>query len=113
MDPRYAIVLARPQELGELAAIERAAVALFEGRVPYALSAEPTSPEVMAEAQAAGRLWVALADNRPVGFALVTLVAGAPRLEEMDVHPDHGRRGLGTALVRAVCAWAAGAGIVR
>ena len=28
-----------------------------------------------------------------------------PHLEEVDVHPDHGRRGVGTALVRAVCDW--------
>ncbi len=29
-----------------------------------------------------------------------------PHLEEIDVLPIHGRRGLGTALVRAVCEWA-------
>ena len=31
-------------------------------------------------------------------------------LEEIDVHPDHGRRGLGRRLVSAVCAWAARGG---
>jgi GNAT superfamily N-acetyltransferase len=47
----------------------------------------------------------------PVGFALVEmLAAGRPHLEEIDVHPDHGRRGVGAALVRAVCAWARSAG---
>jgi GNAT superfamily N-acetyltransferase len=29
-----------------------------------------------------------------------------PHLEELDVDPSHGRRGLGTALVRTVCEWA-------
>jgi predicted N-acetyltransferase YhbS len=29
-----------------------------------------------------------------------------PHLEELDVEPSNGRRGLGTSLVRAVCDWA-------
>ena len=29
-------------------------------------------------------------------------------LEEIDVHPDHSRRGVGTRLVLHVCEWAAG-----
>jgi N-acetylglutamate synthase-like GNAT family acetyltransferase len=42
-----------------------------------------------------------------VGFALVKMLADdLPHLEEIDVHPSHGRRGLGTALVRKVCEWA-------
>src|SRR5207245_9483120 len=52
-----------------------------------------------------------LADATPVGFALVELPAqDLPHLEEIDVHPAHGRRGLGTALLRAVCAWVSRAG---
>jgi GNAT superfamily N-acetyltransferase len=51
---------------------------------------------------------VAYADTAPVGFALVEMLApDAPHLEEVDVHPSHGRRGLGTALVRATCVWTA------
>jgi ribosomal protein S18 acetylase RimI-like enzyme len=43
-----------------------------------------------------------------VGFAHVELIEpDAAHLEEIDVHPDHGRRGLGTQLVSAVCEWAA------
>src|SRR5262249_55748548 len=52
-------------------------------------------------------LWVASTGNTPVGFALVKMLAGdLPHLEEIDVHPSHGRRGLGTALVRELCEWA-------
>jgi GNAT superfamily N-acetyltransferase len=48
-----------------------------------------------------------------VGFALVKMLADdLPHLEEIDVHPTHGRRGLGTALVRAVCEWATASGYV-
>ncbi len=40
-------------------------------------------------------------------FALVQMLADdLPHLEEIDVEPIHGRRGLGTARVRTVCEWA-------
>jgi GNAT superfamily N-acetyltransferase len=48
-----------------------------------------------------------LADDVPVGFAHVELIErDAVHLEEIDVHPDHGRRGLGARLIRQVCRWA-------
>jgi len=40
------------------------------------------------------------------------LAEDLPHLEEIDVHPSHGRRGLGRALVRAVCDWAIVSGYV-
>jgi predicted N-acetyltransferase YhbS len=44
----------------------------------------------------------------PVGFAhIMVLGPGIAHLEEVDVHPEHGRRGLGSRLVVAVCTWAA------
>jgi GNAT superfamily N-acetyltransferase len=56
-------------------------------------------------------LWVALADDAPVGFALLESSSrDVVHLEEMDVHPGHGRRGVGTALLRAVLGWAAESG---
>jgi N-acetylglutamate synthase-like GNAT family acetyltransferase len=46
-----------------------------------------------------------------VGFAHVeVLEPNAAHLEEIDVHPAHGRRGLGTKLVMHVCDWATAAG---
>lgn len=52
----------------------------------------------------AGLLWVAVdGAGRPIGFALALELDGHLHLEEMDVHPDHARRGLGTALVEQVC----------
>ena len=115
--PAYAIVgcavivLARPHDVPALPAIERAAARLFEGLVPAALLEEATGVDELAAAQAAGLLWVALADDVPVGFAHVGLRDdGVPHLEEIDVLPAHGRRGLGAGLVRAVCAWVAASG---
>ena len=107
----YTIVLARPRDLAVLPAIETAATVMFEGHGLDDIPADSTDPEEFAEAQASGRLWVALVDDVPVGFALVELLpSGAPHLEEIDVHPWHGRRGIGRALVEAVCHWTALAG---
>ena len=104
----YVIELARDGDLVSLAAIETAATALFEGwRVEAAVHADVTSIEELRDAQQAGLLWVArAAEGQPVGFALVELAGGQPHLEEIDVHPAHGRRGIGTALVEAVLSWA-------
>ena len=72
---------------------------------------ETTEAHRFADAVRNGRLWVALAGDTPVGFALVEVLAGdLPHLEEIDVHPAHGRRGLGTALVRTICEWATTSG---
>ncbi len=52
------------------------------------------------------RAWVALDDNRSViGFAVAWTVDGEGHLDEVAVTPEHGRRGVGRALVAAVVAW--------
>ena len=107
----YRIVLARPEDVPLLPAIELAAARLLSGHAPESVLTETTSHADLQQAQRAGHLWVALADNRPVGFAHVeVLVPGVAHLEEVDVHPEHGRRGLGGRLVKAVCEWARTAG---
>jgi GNAT superfamily N-acetyltransferase len=109
--PRYTIARARPADLPLLAAIELAAAELLRGHAPPSVLNETTSLEVLSVARREGRLWVALADDTPVGFAHVE-VREPPHahLEEIDVHPDHGRRGLGRRLVASVCTWATTAG---
>jgi GNAT superfamily N-acetyltransferase len=49
---------------------------------------------------------VLVADDPPVGFACVELVDGIPHIWQLAVHPDHGRRGHGRALIDAACDWA-------
>lgn len=108
MIPVYTITAARPNDLPLLPAIELAAAKLLAGHAPDAVLNETTSQEELKGAQRHGRLWVALADGVPVGFAHVeVLEPTVAHLEEIDVHPAHGRRGLGRRLVMAVCAWAA------
>ena len=111
--PGYEIGRATPDEVAQLTQIEQRAGALFD-TVPWtaSLPAILTPLEDFADAQREGLLWVArLRGDGPVGFALVEwLDEERPHLEELDVLPEHGRRGVGTALVRAVCDWAASQG---
>lgn len=106
--PMYSIATSRPSDIPLLPAIELAAATLLVGHAPASVLAETTSQAELEDAQRRGQLWVALADGVPVGFAHVeVLEPGIAHLEELDVHPQHGRRGLGTRLVFAVCQWAA------
>jgi GNAT superfamily N-acetyltransferase len=109
--PVYTITPARPKDLAVLPAIELAAARLLIGHAPESVLNETTTDEVLKTAQSHGHLWVALADDVPVGFAHIEVIEPTvAHLEEIDVHPQHGRRGLGTKLVRAICAWAIAAG---
>lgn len=112
MRGEYIIDLAQGGDLAALQDVERAATRLFEGwGVDAAVDADTTSIEELSVARRAGLLWVARScDRRPVGFALVEMVGGEPHLEEIDVHPAHGRRGIGAALVETVLSWAREAG---
>jgi len=103
----YTITQARLEDLSALPAIELAAARLLTGYAPESVLAETTADEVLQTAQSHGHLWVALAEDVPVGFAHVRILEPmVAHLEEIDVHPDHGRRGLGRRLVMAVCAYA-------
>lgn len=107
MAGRYSIVPARTEDLQALPQIERDAAALLRGLVPDSVLASVTDEAHFAAAQRSGLLWVALVDDNPVGFALVRMLSDLePHLEELDVLRSYGRRGIGSALVRAVCAWA-------
>jgi GNAT superfamily N-acetyltransferase len=106
MKPCYSIAPAQPKHLRALAGIELLAAALLKGHAPASVLEETTPENEFREAQEEGRLWVALADEIPVGFALVQMLdQGHPHLQEMDVVPEHGRRGVGTALLRTVLDW--------
>jgi GNAT superfamily N-acetyltransferase len=109
----YSICSGRPEHIPALPTIELAAAQLLSGYAPESVLAETTDERTFADAARDGRLWVASAGNTPVGFALVKMLADdLPHLEEIDVDPAHGRRGLGTALVKAVSEWATDSGYV-
>lgn len=105
------IRLARPADLPALPEIEDAAAERFAGHaLAGAFAAEPTPAELLRAGLADGRLWVAADGARLVGFALATVVGDEAHLQEVDVLPERGRRGVGRALVEAVCDWAREAG---
>jgi GNAT superfamily N-acetyltransferase len=110
--PGDAIRPATPADLPLLAPIERAAAARFADLGIQGEFLERTvAPDELAKAAREGRLWVALSGGDCVGFALADRREdGRAWLEEMDVHPDCGRRGLGRALLGEVLAWARLAG---
>jgi GNAT superfamily N-acetyltransferase len=108
VEPGYSIVAALPGHVRRLPAIERAAAALFPAEdLAHELRDKTYSEGEYDRARREGRLWVALSPGaEPVGFALVGPLDGALHLWEVDVHPEHGRRGIGAALVRRVLEWA-------
>ena len=109
----YSIRLARPEDVESIPEIELAAAELFRG-TPFAemVLGDASPLDELHHAQREGLLWIAAAPGgEPVGFAFVELVAGAAHLDELDVHPDHARRGLGSELVRAVRAGARARGL--
>lgn len=111
MPAGYAIAPARAEDLPALPAIERAAARLLQGHAPESVLEETTDDRTLADAARHGRLWVARIGGAAVGFALVEMLADdLPHLDEVDVDPAHGRRGVGTALVRSVCEWVAASG---
>lgn len=62
----------------------------------------PTSPQDFADYRDLGLLWVATADARAVGFAVVDIYGPYFHLEEIDVLPECQGRGIGAALIRDV-----------
>src|SRR5262245_9722756 len=99
---------ARAEDVAELPAIESEAARRFEEwSLPAGALTENTSLDELATGQQAGTLWVARDGGRTVGFALVEEQAGRePLLDELDVLPSHGRRGIGRLLVFTVKRWA-------
>lgn len=94
------------EHIERLADIELAAARLLVGHAPEQVLLDTTPASVLRSAANERRLWVATVDGEPVGFAHAEILAAdLAHLEEVDVHPRHGRRGIGTALVREVCAW--------
>ncbi|NGO70077.1 GNAT family N-acetyltransferase [Streptomyces boncukensis] len=96
-------------ELAALQDIERAAGRWFQdiGMDEIARD-DPPSLTTLDGYLAAGGLWVAEGpDARPVAYVLVEPVDGNVHIEQISVHPDCARRGIGRALIEHVAARAA------
>lgn len=84
--------------LPELAHIEDAGEVLFADHLDT--SGWAPAPSGSERAEQPG--FVLVAGDPVVGFAHVRDLDGRAHLDQLSVHPDHGRRGIGQALVRAV-----------
>ncbi|MGK5111269.1 MULTISPECIES: GNAT family N-acetyltransferase [unclassified Geodermatophilus] len=99
--------VATTTELAELPAVEDAADELFRAR--GVLDLPPAAP-----ADVRAGAWRVLVAGRPVrGFAVLELVDGDVHLEQLSVHPDAMRQGIGAALLAATVEAARAAGSRR
>ena len=104
----YRVRLATRRDLHALPTIERAAALRFrEVGLGEAYNHCFISAEDFEARQHRAVLWVAANEqDRPVGFATCSQIDGIAHLDEIDVLPQHGRRGIGSQLLQTVCTWA-------
>jgi GNAT superfamily N-acetyltransferase len=108
LESGYQIRSARAEELPLLSHIERSAARLFLD-TPYAflVDANPLPLDFVQQQFQVGQVWVAVDRHEAVvGYAIACEVDETLYLQQIDVAPQHGRRGIGAALVGTVCAWA-------
>jgi GNAT superfamily N-acetyltransferase len=104
---------ARPGDLDLLVEIEQAAGETFRSvGMDLVADDDPGSVAGLAPYADAGRAFVSVdADDRPTGYVLLDVVDGAAHVEQVTVHPDHARRGIGRALLDRAAAWARAQGL--
>ncbi|MEL7111031.1 MAG: GNAT family N-acetyltransferase [Pseudomonadota bacterium] len=103
----YSIALGDLDDIAALIAVDKAASAMFEPT--GLLSADSLNdhvPEDVFETEIpVGNVFVARNEHGwAVGFALVRLRGNGLYLDQVSVHPDHGKKGIGRALVIRVLA---------
>lgn len=110
-EPAYIIRRAQTDDLPAIAAVELAANELFrDSAEAWILSDSGRDAADYVDWLRVGVIWVAVFEDAVVGFAAVETIDGQAYLHELDVHPAHGRRGLGRRLIATACDAARGAG---
>jgi len=73
---------------------------------------EPLSIGVLERYQQAGLAWVAVdPDDHPIAYLIAESVDGSLHVEQVSVHPDYARRGIGRSLLEAAARHARAAGL--
>lgn len=101
----YSITRSARDEIPALIAVDLAAGALFAetGLLSEEALGDHVPEEVFEHALEENDLLVARdARGQPIGFALTSQRGGTLYLDQISVHPDHGRKGLGRALIARV-----------
>jgi GNAT superfamily N-acetyltransferase len=99
---------ARSHDLQQLVEIEDAAETTFPAlSEDFAPLPGGTTVEELEPYAEAGRAFVATDEtDRPVGYLLVGVLDGAVHIDQVSVHPDHARQGIGRELIDRAAAWA-------
>ncbi len=109
----FRVRLAELSDIPCLPEIERTAASLYQSYVTSLgltkqILERVTPLDYLQMAQRDSRLWIAESSNGMlIGFALVAIRGESAHIDELNVLPEYGRNGVGSALVRAVCIWAA------
>jgi GNAT superfamily N-acetyltransferase len=101
---------AEEPDIPHLAGIERAAGELFHDvGMPEIAGDDPLPDDVLRLAAEEGLLWVAVEDahgSRPVAYLMAKALDQSIHIEQVTVHPDHARQGIGSQLIDTCEAWA-------
>ncbi len=103
----HAVRPARTRDLPLIATIEDAGLPMFEAVLGDLTGDALASPAPSGKDRAAQPGFLLVAGDPPVGFAHVVDMESHAHLAQVSVHPDHGRRGIGTALLEAAAERAA------
>lgn len=108
MSSGFSIRLARIKEVARLGEIEARASQLFDDtEISDYLNGEIYDPAELEELIEKQQVWVACTkDDLPVGFVILLKAEDVLHIEELDVLPEYGRRGIGAGLVEHACGWA-------
>jgi GNAT superfamily N-acetyltransferase len=112
MTDSFRIRLARPDEIARLQMIENEAGTMFAGLGLIEDRPDGSFPiDALVRFVGLEQVWVGCMDDGtendlPVGMVIASVREGAAYVEELDVMPTFGRRGLGSRLLVSLCAWA-------
>jgi GNAT superfamily N-acetyltransferase len=99
---------ARAEDLPRLVEIEDAAETTFPAlSMDFAPLPGGTTVDELEPYAEAERAFVATDEgDRPLGYLLVGVLDGAVHIDQVSVHPDHARRGIGRELIERAAEWA-------
>lgn len=103
----YIVDRARPTDIPAMIALEKRANELFRAiGYDFVADADVSDAEEHDAVMREGRTIVARMGETVAGFAMLTRLDGEAHLDEIDVDPDHQRRGLARPLIGAGEDWA-------
>jgi GNAT superfamily N-acetyltransferase len=98
---------ARARDLPLIAAIEDSGIGMFEAVLGDLTGDILASPGPSGQERMSQPGFLLVAGDPTIGFAHVVDMESHAHLDQISVHPDHGRRGVGTALLEAAAERAA------